>query len=516
MENEHKTRIGKNILKILMFSMYPDCKTIYREYIQNACDSINDAVREGIISNKEGHIYIKIDSKNAVVKITDNGTGIKTDEVAHKLKDIADSDKDGVDTIGFYGIGRLVGAGYCRELTFKTSYKGEAIATEITFDVEKAQRIIDDKKDHSCATEVIDAITAIKTFDETEDKHYFCATLKGVRREYPELLNETQICDYLKQVAPIDYTMPFKSKLVKPSFKEEFEEFNNQIKSYKISVNKNVDIRKTYNLKVEGTEDEIHSLKCFSITDDDYGLLAWGWYGITEFTRAIPPSVKNRGIRLRKHNILVGGPDILNQYFSESRGNNYFVGELHAVHENLNPEGSRSGLAPTPEAERLKVHLKKHFDELKKLYHLANDVKKAVEKVADARKYENTGQVTVDKVKEAELKLEKIEKSKNAQNNVGQTIINIYKRKLVKNYKNSSSYAAVTNTTTLSSLDKKDNQNTETEEKDIVDNLTNYSKHDKDLLRQVFSIMVKKCPREDDKKLIEELKKLVVKELNKK
>lgn len=66
---------------------------------------------------------------------------------------------------------------------------------------------------------------------------------------------------------------------------------------------------------------------------------------------------------------------MLNQYFKEARGNNYFYGEIHAVHPNLRPNSSRDGLTHTPEAIKLYECIKEYFSDLQKLYHLANDVK---------------------------------------------------------------------------------------------------------------------------------------------
>ena len=43
MDNSIKTPkpvFGKNIIEMLMFNMYDECKVIYREYIQNSFDAI--------------------------------------------------------------------------------------------------------------------------------------------------------------------------------------------------------------------------------------------------------------------------------------------------------------------------------------------------------------------------------------------------------------------------------------------------------------------------------------------
>lgn len=165
MEN-YNAKTGKHLIQILMFSMYNDQRIIYREYIQNAYDSISKAVKEGVLPKmKDGIVDVRIDSDAQRIVIRDNGIGIKSNEVAEKLLNIADSRKDGVTSAGQYGIGRLAGAGYCRWLKFKTSAVGENTATVISFDVDFANQIINDVEDQSSATEVIDIITLIPQHD---------------------------------------------------------------------------------------------------------------------------------------------------------------------------------------------------------------------------------------------------------------------------------------------------------------------------------------------------------------
>lgn len=69
----HKSRIGKGLINMLMFQMYGDEKLIYREYVQNARDAINDAVNHGILGAiTDGRISITIDSAKRFIEIRDN------------------------------------------------------------------------------------------------------------------------------------------------------------------------------------------------------------------------------------------------------------------------------------------------------------------------------------------------------------------------------------------------------------------------------------------------------------
>lgn len=50
--------IRAHILESLTRGMYDDSKTIFREYVQNACDAIDNAMRDGILQPGEGRIDI--------------------------------------------------------------------------------------------------------------------------------------------------------------------------------------------------------------------------------------------------------------------------------------------------------------------------------------------------------------------------------------------------------------------------------------------------------------------------
>ena len=69
---EHKSKVGKNLISMLMFQMYGDSKLIYREYIQNSRDAINDAVQSGVLSKiTDGRISITINKADRIITIED-------------------------------------------------------------------------------------------------------------------------------------------------------------------------------------------------------------------------------------------------------------------------------------------------------------------------------------------------------------------------------------------------------------------------------------------------------------
>ena len=424
--------IGKNLIDMLMFSMYPDAKVFYREYVQNSYDAIVDATRKGILSAvKEGDISITINSTNRIISIQDNGNGISVDDAPRILLNIADSHKDGIGTAGQYGVGRLVGARYCKKLIFRTSTAGEDKYSEIIFDTVMARNIIHNQDDHSTATEVIDKITTINTGNEEVEKHYFEVIMEGVDTSYKELLNVDAIKAYLEEIAPIDYKTEFKNQLYKTSLPSEYISLDSNIQNVRISINDDSDIRRRYGLRIEGTNDNIDSLWFFKIEDDDYGLLGWGWFAITKFSIASPASDPNRGLRMRKQNIQIGDAKVLNKFFKQPTGNNYFYGEIHATHDNLRPTSARDGLAPTPEAIAFHEHIKEYFIDLGALYQRASEIKNSYKDIQAAKLEEDKVVAQNKEIKQLD-KLSKIEeKAKQENNHPLIKIIDIYKRENV-------------------------------------------------------------------------------------
>lgn len=435
----HRSIIGKDMLQMLMFSLYPEPETIYREYLQNASDSIQEAKIAGILGEGEGHVTIKISETKQQIVINDDGIGIPSDRAEAVLKDIAASPKKNKSYVaGYYGIGRLVGAGYCNQLVFRTSCKDETLVSVLVIDVQKIRDCLDDESNAMTATEVFDSAASFSIENgEDADKHYFEVSLNDILPEYAEnLLDENKIRDYLIQVAPIDFTAPFKSTLVQPSLetteeniKEEITDYVTNLNNVKVSLNDIVDIQKKYSYKVEGLDDEIDTLRYFVLKDKSFGTLAWGWYAVTAFTVQIPDTIPNtnpkqpvltRGLRLRIKNIQIGTATFFDgtEYFRQARSNKYFNGEIHVVNENIKPTTDRSDLAPSKETQALKKLLTDFFNtEMQGVYQNANKAKTALNELikiekesADFKQKEKTGILTA-KEKEEKAKIpERLEK----------------------------------------------------------------------------------------------------------
>lgn len=118
-----EVRIGINILETLTTGMYRDPFVMYREYIQNACDAIDEAVSMNLVTPEDGRVEIWLDDDK--VTIEDNGIGIPGESFVATLYSIGDSDKSSNLNKGFRGIGHWCGLANCEKITFTSKAAGE-------------------------------------------------------------------------------------------------------------------------------------------------------------------------------------------------------------------------------------------------------------------------------------------------------------------------------------------------------------------------------------------------------
>ena len=127
-------QVGKYTLESLTTGMYSDPKIVYREYIQNSVDSLENAVSLGLLEPQGMRIDIVVNAEESYISIKDNGTGISADVAAKTLMNVGSSKKRNSNNRGFRGIGRLGGMSYCDTLVFTTSAENESVKTIVTFD----------------------------------------------------------------------------------------------------------------------------------------------------------------------------------------------------------------------------------------------------------------------------------------------------------------------------------------------------------------------------------------------
>ncbi len=383
-----KTKIGKDVIESLTLGMYEDSRFIYREYIQNSADQIDKAVEEGLLNSlQDGKIEIGINSSTKTISIFDNATGIESNQVQPILKNIAQSTKDRTKNKGFRGIGRLGGLGglaYCDKLIFETSFKGEEIKSYLVWNSQKLKSIINNRATKEDAASVIDEVTELYIEKEKQNSHYFKVTLEGVSSV--TLVNKVNIYQYLSMVAPVLYNKGF---IFKNKIYDKAKELNCKIDEYPIFVNKD-QVFKSYTTSiykgVNGNKsriDEVYDIDIYELRNSKSKLLAWGWYSISKFEKAMPVINAARSLRLRKGNIQIGLEDTLAKLFKEDRGTKYFFGEIHTVSPELIPNARRDYFLDNAELKDFEKLVKSKFNELHRLYYFSSKIRNKQKKIDD-------------------------------------------------------------------------------------------------------------------------------------
>ena len=202
--------IGKYTLESLTNGMYATPLDMYREYIQNAVDSFDEAIELGLEVSEKLSIKIDIDETARSVTIRDNGCGIKAEDAVGTLLDIGNSQKSRITSRGFRGIGRLAGLSYCEKLTFRTSYQGERTSTIIEFDAALLKELLlPGVRDRVSIEDVIETIVSVRTEKEVPNRRYFVVEMEGVGTEAGLIDHET-VREYLIQHAPLQFLKTFK------------------------------------------------------------------------------------------------------------------------------------------------------------------------------------------------------------------------------------------------------------------------------------------------------------------
>lgn len=340
--------VGKYTLESLTTGMYIDPFIIYREYIQNSTDSIDEAVKKGFINYDQSKIQIDVDNKENRIIIEDNGIGISSSNSYKVLTDIGNSTKKISNNRGFRGIGRLGGLSYCKRLVFETSYPGESEKSIVIFDAVKlSELLVPGKYEEYSMTDVINEATSFNKKKECSEKHYFKVTLEGVIERF-KLTHLERVEEYLIQVAPI----PFDLKKFKHGGK-----LNNRLNELNINeVFYNIYLGKTENefkqiFKPYKTRfladmnkkiiDEIKDIDIKEIRNDYEGkIIALVWYGKCNLLGTVLDN-RVKGFRMRKSGILVSDRFLLNKLFKEERFNGWIQGEIIVLDENIIPNARR-------------------------------------------------------------------------------------------------------------------------------------------------------------------------------
>lgn len=343
---EETVQVGKYTLESLTTGMYSDPKIVYREYIQNSVDSLENAVSVGLIEPQSMRIDIIVNAEESFISIKDNGTGIPAADAAKTLMNVGSSKKRNSNNRGFRGIGRLGGMSYCDTLVFTTSAEHEKVKTVVTFDCKRLRHLLvpGEYEDMSLSA-VLEEITTIDTLPEKEEKHYLCVEMKDVNG-FSDLLDIDAAKSYISQVAPLPYHS--RHFIYTSQLKEYLTSNGYSVEEFPIFVGEDeADLEPVYKPnksrfrsdRAKRTADEITSMSYFDITIDGE-LYALGWYGNCGWYGFLSDKELS-GFRVRKGNILIGDSKTMNVIFKEARFNGWTQGEIFIVTDRLIPNARR-------------------------------------------------------------------------------------------------------------------------------------------------------------------------------
>ena len=515
--------IGKNILENLTTGMYSDSKVSYREYIQNACDQIDKAIKLNILSPEDALVDIFIDQESRYISIKDNATGIPSIEFVRTLGDIANSDKEQGKDKGFRGIGRLCGLAYCKTLKFTASAKGEDVASIMICDAEKMRKMLRENKKYT-VEEILSEIIKYDSRSEALNSHFFEVELIGISKENKDLLDEKSVKDYLSFVAPVPYKNTF---LLRDQIYNHANDIRYKIDEYVVQVN-GEQVFKEYTTRLKEQSgnnlknyDEISRLEFKDFYDSDGNMIAWMWVGLSRFEKSIPKINVMRGIRLRQANIQIGKNDTLQNLFKEHRGNNYFVGEVFSISDDLIANSQRDYFNETKTRVIFETELERYFHEtLHKLYYGANDIKlslkrqeELIEKVSEYEKKSKENNFIDDQskqklqieIKKAQEEAEKALKRLAKYNDIeSDSPIAEVKKRISERFKANELIEKVENTNIKEVIEKE--PPTKKDNTYAVNSLSKLSRSERKLVSKIWSIITNNAPKEIAENLIEKIK----------
>jgi molecular chaperone HtpG len=336
-------RVGKDVIEILTTGMYVSPLSIYREYVQNGADSIDEGRRRGLLAaDADGSIRLTIDHEHRCVTIRDNGVGLPVQSATATLLAIGSSPKRGTDARGFRGVGRLCGLAYCRELEFRTKAKGDAHAQILTWDCRGLRvRLSDPAYSADIRETIADVVTTRRERVEDRSEHFFEVTLRDISRFRQDiLLNEKLVSHFLAQTAPVAFSDGFR-------FAGEIEA-RLAVGGTRVPVRVwvgNDPVLKPYRNKTQipGTENviTIDRVEFVEFADVDGGIGGIAWIGHHEYTRSLPVGLGIRGLRARVGDVQVGDANLFDESFKEARFNGWVIGEIHVFDRRVVPNARR-------------------------------------------------------------------------------------------------------------------------------------------------------------------------------
>mgnify|MGYP003972645367 CR=1 FL=1 len=364
--NKHKIKskiesqnvfVGKDILELLSGGMYNNPLDIYREYIQNSFDAIRSETKSKLTDNPQ--VSINIEPITRTISIIDYGPGIANSDFIEVLTSIGNSGKRSNNYIGFRGVGRLGGLGYAKKIVMRSKGIKDTHAIEMVWDGIKLRHLLNDFEQKINLQTLLSEIITVNTVEvDHQTKSFFEVKLEGVMRSKNDvLLNENEIFEYLSQVAPVPFHPKFNYKQTIDNLLEEHN-VSTGITIHLARLDKTIYRPFFDDFSVTGTtEDSYKEIEIFTIPGLSDGIDAVGWVLHHNYLGSLPKALSIRGVRARYKNMQVGGEDIFQMMFPESRFNSWTTAEVHILNPKIKPNARRDNFEHNIHYDNLLNHL---------------------------------------------------------------------------------------------------------------------------------------------------------------
>jgi molecular chaperone HtpG len=352
--------VGKDILELLSSSMYISPLSIYREYIQNAADAIDEARAVGVLKSDEaGRVDIMIDRVTRTFRIRDNGVGLDGSRFVDRLTSFGASAKRGRGFRGFRGVGRLAGIGYAQELIFRARGNGDQSIRELRWDCRKLKELLRSENGNVDLEELVfEAVTVREAAGQGWPSHFFEVEVRGiVRHKNDHLLDPDAISAYLAQVAPVPFSPTF---IHAGAINDAVGESVNMGEVEIFLPDSLMPVYRPYRQEIDlggGKSDAVKEIELINIPSLEGGTAAIGWVLHHGYTGALPGNALVKGLRLRVGNVQIGDERLLDDVFPESRFNGWCIGEIHVVDPRVIPNGRRDHFEQNAHYGNLLTHL---------------------------------------------------------------------------------------------------------------------------------------------------------------
>ena len=343
--------IGSDLLSLLTSGIHTEPLSVYREYIQNAADSI---ALSGV--SDASKVEINIDLANRRVTIQDNGLGLTRGQALQELTSIANSAKRVGIERGFRGIGRLSGLAFGDSVIFRTRQRETDPVISVHWDgVSLRQKVT---AGLSVEQLISECVSVEVVSGDKWPRHFFQVEIDGIARfAAGSLLNAKVVRDYIGVVCPVPFVTDFEyaGDIANLFTREQSPlELNVHLNGEETSITR--PHGKNGTLPDEFEIMEFESISIPAIETDR--IAAIGWIAHSSYAGALPKKTDVRGIRGRIGNIQIGDETLFDHLFVEDRFNRWCVAEIHVLDARIVPNGKRDYFEPGPHTRNLENQLR--------------------------------------------------------------------------------------------------------------------------------------------------------------